>query len=76
MSYLSFSERSQVGKKTRLWWVESGNACLGRIKWFSHWRKYCFYPDDLTLYDPSCLREIADFCDTQTKIHKEKGKER
>lgn len=34
---------------------------LGVIKWYSSWRKYCFFPEEKTLYDVICLGDIKDF---------------
>ena len=34
---------------------------LGIIKWYSSWRKYCFFPEENTLYDVICLGDIKDF---------------
>lgn len=64
--------------KTRVWAVLSaldspkgtGGAELGFVKWWSHWRKYAFFPNDNTLFEQHCLREIAAFCENQTKKHR------
>jgi hypothetical protein len=56
--------------KTTVWVVESrSRASLGEVKWFAPWRRYCFYPLSCIL-DASCLREIANFCESETKKHK------
>jgi len=34
---------------------------LGLIYWHGAWRKYAFFPDEDTLWDQSCLVEIAAF---------------
>ena len=39
---------------------------LGQIKWFSNWRKYAFYPKPETLYEETCLQDIAEFCKQET----------
>lgn len=59
-------------RKTRQWSVSCRGALLGRVSWYAQWRRYCFWPNVSTniLFDPSCLREIADFCEAQTKEHK------
>jgi len=60
--------------KTKVWWVVSkyDDIQLGTIAWFSRWRKYSFFPKGDTVYEWVCLREIADFCSSQTQLHKEK----
>ena len=58
--------------RTVVWRVRpQGEALtLGLVQWFSHWRKYCFFPCEPTVFDANCLREIADFCETRTQEHR------
>lgn len=61
---LRFSSYPSESGKTEI--VEVLNLSmekLGQIKWYGAWRRYCFYPDESTLFDSSCLAEI------QGKIH-------
>lgn len=65
-------------KRTSVWEVNDrdGNT-LGQIKWWTAWRRYTFHPCGNTLYDPGCLRAIADFCETQTTTRRrDRRKER
>ena len=61
---------------TDVWHVYSGNAhtpsplMLGHVAWFGAWRKYCYYPNGATVYEETCLREIAEFVVTITTQHK------
>jgi hypothetical protein len=59
--------------KTRVWSVRAkqDGSELGRVAWYSAWRKYCFYPRD-ALFEEQCLRDIASFCERQTQEHKQK----
>jgi len=41
----------------------AGGVVLGVIQWWGAWRKYAFFPGDATLYEPTCLRDIAAFID-------------
>lgn len=48
---------------------------LGEIKWFSKFRKYCYFtnPDrilnnDCYIFDNTCMKEITEFCETQTQM--------
>ena len=66
---------------TRVWAVLSldGKHCLGRIGWYSPWRKYAFIPseDEQIILEEDCLRLIASFCEDQTKKRKsERQKEK
>lgn len=72
MSFLRFEEKPNTGRKTKrfLVWSTSGHY-LGKIEWFSAWRKHTFGPETATTFDPSCLREIADFMQTETAAQKE-----
>ena len=59
--------------KTKIWHVIalSGGDSLGYIKWFSRWRKYCFYPTANTTFEETCLTEIVEFITGRTKEHRE-----
>lgn len=61
------------GGSTRLIEISSRQkgVSLGFIKWFGQWRQYTFFPKNETIFDKSCLREIADYCEFKTKQHRE-----
>jgi len=65
-------------KKTNTYEVlEKGGgltSLLGIIKWFGRWRKYCFFPVEGTIYEETCLRDISQFIEEETKAHKAKKK--
>lgn len=50
-----------------------GEMMLGRVSWYSKWRKYCFWPFADTLYEQDCLRDIADFIQRQTHEQRFRG---
>ncbi len=58
--------------KTQLWFVLTmdQSMVLGNIRWFGRWKKYAFFPNPETVYERTCLREIADFCEYITEFHK------
>ncbi len=57
--------------KTGVWLVSSKyGGDIGVIKWFPRWRKYSFFPDDKTIYEEVCMREISGFIEELTKEHK------
>lgn len=74
-SWIRFQESAMRNpkKKTKEWAVLAVNERLplGYVKWFSNWRKYCFFPLQSTIYEQDCLRDIANFCESQTKTHRE-----
>jgi hypothetical protein len=67
-----FQDPEQFKKKTYRWFVYSLKwVVLGEIKWFGRFRQYAFFPANDTVFNPACLRDIAYFCDLQTKGHRE-----
>lgn len=58
--------------KTKRWTVQTanGNHDLGIVSWIARWRCYGFEPFRDTVFEWDCLREIAAFCEQQTKQHK------
>lgn len=62
--------------KTKVWTVQTkdGAHTLGRIAWFGRWRKYAFDPMGGTVFEETCLREIAQFIINATLVHKEAAK--
>jgi hypothetical protein len=63
--------------KTKVWLVcpkEGGS--IGQVSWYGPWRKYCFLPAINTVFEQICLREIADFCQSQTEDHHRSNKAR
>lgn len=76
MSHFSVKEEgTSPSGKTKLFIVRSnGGAVLGEIKWFGAWRKYCFYPQIATVFDYTCLQDLAIVCMEKTAHHR-KGEE-
>ena len=103
------------GRKTKVWAVMTidGSKCLGRVGWYSPWRRYCFIirpgaavcecgdyqtshdekgcrvcryslapydgctkfrqaSEQQFIFEETCLRDIAAFCENQTLMHKRK----
>lgn len=63
-------------KKTRRWRVDTlgGKTPLGHIAWYGAWRQYAFWPANCTLFEPTCMNDIAAFCKEQTGKHREHRK--
>lgn len=63
--------RDTISGKTKIWNVISlSGDDLGEIKWFSKWRKYCFFPISYTVFEETCLTEIIEFITDRTKEHR------
>ena len=60
------------GNKTSDFYVRNSKdrGVIGTVKWFGRWRKYSFFPEPGTVYEETCLREIAEFCQARTTDHK------
>jgi len=71
--YIRFVE-GPPAKKTRRWTVagKDGQELLGVVCWYGGWRCYAFYPHLDTVFEKQCLRDIAGFCEAQTKAHRAK----
>jgi predicted N-acyltransferase len=43
--------------------VVSSGDILGYVKWYSQWRRYCFFtiPSSGIVFDEGCLSDIQDF---------------
>ena len=46
-----------------------GGAELGRVSWYGPWRCYTIEPDEGTVFNSTCLRDIAAFLAEQTQDH-------
>ena len=60
------------GRKTDIWAVAEINAGsdvpdLGQVRFYPRWRKFAFFPFENTLYEADCLRDIAEFCQKETR---------
>ncbi len=58
------------GRRTLRWRVGSvDGGLLGFVEWHSPWRCYSFFPQAETLYEKTCLRDLADWCEKATADH-------
>jgi hypothetical protein len=60
-SYLLFETRQpEQGRKTLIVDVKSVSRgdTLGEIRWYSHWRQYCFWPRAGTIWNRDCMTEV------------------
>lgn len=67
--YVNFIKApSAVDRKTNRWQVRNkfDNSYLGQVKRFGRWRQYCFFPHAETVFERSCLRVIALFCEVES----------
>lgn len=68
-------KRPSESGKTQVWeLISDSHDLLGYVEWAGRWRKYVFFPLSMTIYEETCLRDIAEFIELQTKIHRSKAK--
>lgn len=50
-------------KKTITYYIvtKDSGQILAELKWYSPWRKHCFYPYDDTVWDNKCLLEVMNY---------------
>jgi hypothetical protein len=76
MSFLTFQRdySRAARRKTDVQQVRSARwgDVLGAISWYSPWRQYALQPRAGTIWNPDCLREVADKCAAMTKEHRER----
>ena len=58
--------------KTLTWFVinKDSEQAIGEIKWYGAWRRYSFFPFTDTVYEMTCLDDIAEFLREQTQQRK------
>ena len=61
----------QDKSKTSVWSCQNnqGYAELGKVKWYSAWRQYCYFPKVQAVYSAGCFADIIDFVN---QLNKEK----
>jgi len=72
MSFIKFAEVKDSKRKTKQFCIMNTTnmpCVLGYISFYPQWRKFVFFPNKeiITLFDDSCLREIANFCEDQSR---------
>ena len=79
--YLRFVLANVQKPKTAVWLVltkdsekEDAGHELGQVRWFGRWRKYAFFPAMNTVYEQTCLRDLAAFCERETSAHRNRVK--
>ena len=75
MNFLHFVECAADGRKTKVWMVcNKKNEELGAVYFRPQWKKYIFRFNATSgkiELDAGCLREIADFTESQSKAWRE-----
>lgn len=73
-TWIDFTETplSKGATKTFNIVAKENGAILGHIKWYSAWRKYCFWsiPGSVTVFETDCLTAIISFLNGLNVAHK------
>jgi hypothetical protein len=68
---VEFRPAPEAARKTMIWNViGSDGATIAQVKWFSRWRKYCFFPSGPAVFEEICLGDIAQFLVDRTNEHR------
>ena len=61
-SYITF-KKIEDKPKTSVFAIlsKSNDDILGIVKWYAPWRQYCFFPENDTLWNPSCMKDVREF---------------
>lgn len=69
--HIDFHQTPNPGRKTKAWTIKTKEGqALGTVRWYSHWRRYCFMPLPHTVFEEQCLTDIIDFMKDQTNRHR------
>jgi hypothetical protein len=71
--WIVFDLLPRLDRRTDHWhvWTKDRSGFLGEIKWFGRWRKYSFFPAPSTVFEPTCLRDITTFIESEMQKRKE-----
>lgn len=59
-------------RKTKIYKINNNdNEFLGIISWGTGFRKYCFYPNNDTMYSADCLEDIIKFIEKLERERKD-----
>lgn len=73
-NYFKISELYYKNRKTPVLTIYSKEGYnLGEIRWYGAWRKFCFYPNEDTIWDNKCLEEIVSFLNKYNKDWRNKS---
>ncbi len=63
---------------TEIWEVRTADhrTLLGEVRWFAQWRRYSFFPQAGRVFEATCLRDVANFCERETQEHGQRRRER
>lgn len=70
--YINFYKYRKKGKR----WIWScrnnhSNGELGRVRWHSPWRQYCYFPTAQAVYSGGCLEDIQTFIKALSEVAEE-----
>lgn len=63
--YFTITKHIVLKRKTPIYYIFSklSATCIGTIKWYGAWRKFCFFPENETIWDTKCLLQLQTCLD-------------
>lgn len=70
--YFERTDKPSKDAKTETYNVRSkdGDFLIGVVKWYTAWRKYCFFPANDCVFETDCLTDITFFVRMANEVHK------
>lgn len=63
--------------KTQVWSIfDRRGTLIGTVSWYGPWRQYSFRPTAESIFNSSCMTELATFCAIKTKWHRDENRKR
>lgn len=59
-----------TNRKTPIYKILTDTTELGEIKWFSNWRRFCFFPYEGTVWDYICLNDVQKILEILNLVYK------
>ena len=61
--FIAFEEVYQPNRKTKTYFCmnKRSSTVLGVVKWYGHWRQYCYFSEPNIVYSADCLADIQHF---------------
>lgn len=62
-------------RKTNIYFIKNNSGCcIGEIRWYGPWRKFCFFPAPDTIWDNKCINAVYESIKYITDKYKQNKK--
>lgn len=75
-TFFTILRQELANRKTPIYHIYSKTSKdeIGQIKWYGAWRKFCFFPNEETIWDSKCLNSLMEFLDEINKDYRKEIK--